>query len=504
MIEITHAPEDRRKAQRKIPRNIRQIGNTSGYGKVYMEDMVYQFLLEGGIDEGAHLITYLLLGEDFFQDGEQYIFIRSAMELENISYNREFPVFSEDIWQVIYRTVRKHFPQDKILGWAHNRKGGRLDYCSDMENICRRHFHGENQMVLFFDSVDQEEMMYLSHKGRYLRKEGFHIYYEKNSGFCEYLSDYHDRKEMLTEKRKQERIALERRRLEEQEWRQTFGERREDQDRRRTLGGEPEEIREQEPREQMGKGKEDPRSQAGEELEKRFYEETQEDTFVRRSRLREQRRAERWPGAEAENFRKSPGWEDDTVSRDRDLLREKNRQPSAKLSRTMAAAAAVVLVILGAFAFQNYTQMEDMEDAVDAIAQQQAKEDVLETISKKAGELTQQDGQEAQDSSGQGTDEQSQAAGTDGEQNSGVQGQTQDAGNTGTGEQQADASAQASAQTNEYLAQGYYVVQQGDKLLDISRKVYGNDQMVAAICEANGITDVNHIQAGDRLTLPNP
>ena len=66
-----------------------------------------------------------------------------------------------------------------------------------------------------------------------------------------------------------------------------------------------------------------------------------------------------------------------------------------------------------------------------------------------------------------------------------------------------DAAAQT-AQTNEYLAQGYYIVQEGDKLLDISRKVYGNDNMVAAICEANGITNIDHIQVGDRLQLPNP
>ena len=129
-----------------------------------------------------------------------------------------------------------------------------------------------------------------------------------------------------------------------------------------------------------------------------------------------------------------------------------------------------------------------MEDAVDAIAQQQAKEDVLETISKTAGELT------------EGKKEQGQAGEKSSDQNT----QTPDQGTTNPADTHTDASAQTSALTNEYLAQGFYVVQQGDKLLDISRKVYGNDQMVAAICEANGITDINHIQTGDRLTLPSP
>ena len=85
--------------------------------------------------------------------------------------------------------------------------------------------------------------------------------------------------------------------------------------------------------------------------------------------------------------------------------------------------------------------------------------------------------------------------GTDASAQNGASGTDQ---GTGT-----DAAAQT-AQTNEYLAQGYYIVQEGDKLLDISRKVYGNDNMVAAICEANGITNIDHIQVGDRLQLPNP
>lgn len=494
MIEITHAPEDGKEKVRKIPKNIRQIGNTSGYAKIYMEDMVYQFLSEGGIEEEGHLVTYLLLGEEFYQNNEQYIFIRSAIEVENISYNREFPVFSEDVWNEIYRTIRKYFLEEKILGWAENRKGGRLDYCSDMETVCRRHFHGENQIVLFFDTVDEEEIIYFSHNGRYVKKEGFHLYYEKNSGFCDYLSEYHERKDRLREKRKQEWMIQERRRLEEEERRSRELRRerlQEESQGRKTEGTAPEQ------------GKKDPRSEAGEELEKRFREEQENSIpeFSRSRRIRNGERSGSWPAkGTKERFFRSPGWEEDTVSRYRDLLREKDTSSSSKISRT--AAAAVVLVILGAFAIQNYTQLENMEDAVDAIAQQQAKEDVLETISKTAGELTEgkkEQGQAGEKSSDQNTQTPDQNTQTP-DQNT----QTPDQGTTNSADTHTDASAQTSASTNEYLAQGFYVVQQGDKLLDISRKVYGNDQMVAAICEANGITDINHIQTGDRLTLPSP
>ena len=553
MIEITHAPDEGREKLRKIPKNIRQIGNTSGYGKIYMEDAVYRFLAEGGFEEGQSLSTYLLLGEDFYQKEEQYIFIKSAFELEQISYNREFPVFSEEVWNTIYSTMRRYFQDQKILGWALNRKGGRLDFCSDMETICRRHFHGENQMVLFFDTVDDDEMIYLYHNGRYLKKDGYHIYYEKNTGLAEYLVDYHQRKSAFAQKRRREAL-LEQERFSERERLVKEGAR---------AGGAAGEMRpdaedgDNRVRSARG-GNSKLRSQAGMELEKKFYENPEEDVpFSRRERDRRrsqeqafererlQRRGQWQAGGqrqsrdarqsgEARQGRDvrqsgewvrpggSAGWETDTVSRYRDLLQEKRKRPYQARKRALAAVSALVLMVLAAAVIQNYTQLRDMEDAVDAIAQQQAQEDVLETISKKAGELTEEgDASEGGDDGSAAADGQAaENSGTDGSQDAAGAGadagtqptggaQTDAAAQTGASAQidasaQTDASTQTTAETNQYLAQGYYVVQEGDKLLDISRKVYGNDQMVAAICEANGITNINHIQVGDRLTLPNP
>ncbi len=515
MIEITRAPEESRENLRKIPRNIRQIGNTTGYGKIYMEDMVYQFLSEGGIEEGQHLTTYLLLGEDFYQKEEQYLFIQGALELENMTYSRDFPVFSEEIWSDIYKGMRKYFQDEKILGWAINRKGGRLDYCGEMEAVCRRHFHGENQMVLFFDTADDDEMIYLYHGGRYIRKEGYHIYYEKNTGLAEYLTDYHRRKEQLALRRKRELKLRQQQELEKSE--AAAGGIRSFAD---TGEGFPVSDKEREfPRRHSGE--EALRNQASLELEKKFYETSEEEsldgiTFRQRRKARQEREKAGGHSRSAVTPGRTAGWEEDPVSRYRDFLRDKERRPARAKSRALASVAALVLIILGAFVIQNYMQMADMEDTVDAIAQQQAREDVLETISGTAGDLagsgtdtanqpaegggdTGQSGADtsqstaAADASAQGTDQ--SAGGTDAAAQNGAGGTDQ---GTGT-----DTAAQT-AQTNEYLAQGYYIVQQGDKLLDISRKVYGNDNMVAAICEANGITNIDHIQVGDRLQLPNP
>ena len=47
-----------------------------------------------------------------------------------------------------------------------------------------------------------------------------------------------------------------------------------------------------------------------------------------------------------------------------------------------------------------------------------------------------------------------------------------------------------------------YVVQAGDTLLGISRKIYGRDDQIDAICSLNGIDDSDHILVGQKLLLP--
>ena len=59
------------------------------------------------------------------------------------------------------------------------------------------------------------------------------------------------------------------------------------------------------------------------------------------------------------------------------------------------------------------------------------------------------------------------------------------------------------AATVGYLEQGYYIVQKGDSLASICRKIYQTTAMMDKICEINGIDDPDSIYAGQYLTLPN-
>ena len=58
-------------------------------------------------------------------------------------------------------------------------------------------------------------------------------------------------------------------------------------------------------------------------------------------------------------------------------------------------------------------------------------------------------------------------------------------------------------ESEKYLAQGYYIVQKGENLASICKKVYQSTAMMDKLCEANGIDDPDAIYAGQCLTLPN-
>ena len=63
-------------------------------------------------------------------------------------------------------------------------------------------------------------------------------------------------------------------------------------------------------------------------------------------------------------------------------------------------------------------------------------------------------------------------------------------------------SDQVEAATEEPEQPEQYEVQQGDTLLEISRRKYGTDQMVKEICAANGLEDSDKIYVGQTIVLP--
>ena len=211
----------------------------------------------------------------------------------------------------------------------------------------------------------------------------------------------------------------------------------------------------------------------------------------------------------------SPETVEDRAAQDfRDLVRKrgerKKRRKTGGLMYAASACLVLVLIIMGVSMVNSFDRMKSVQSKLDALADTSDTVETRETsgsVTAVTSEEQTGDGQteedqsaDAQETDGQSgrageeqssNDRTSEAAGADSADAQGTEDQT--------GQAESD---QISAGSGENGSNGVYVVEEGDTLAIISRKMYGDVNHVDAICRMNGITDGNLIYVGQKLLLP--
>ena len=72
------------KTEQQLPKNIRQIGSPAGHTKVYIEDYVITFLNSLSMDKNTYVRGAILFGEKKQIGNDLVIFIRGAIEGQNL------------------------------------------------------------------------------------------------------------------------------------------------------------------------------------------------------------------------------------------------------------------------------------------------------------------------------------------------------------------------------------------------------------------------------------
>lgn len=101
----------------KLPKNIRQIGDTDQVVRLYVEDYVNTYLKRLYPAGNQTLRVGLLLGSTENYDGTPYIFIDGAIEMEDVEVSGEKIEFSENAWKKAYRGIEESFPKRTVQGW---------------------------------------------------------------------------------------------------------------------------------------------------------------------------------------------------------------------------------------------------------------------------------------------------------------------------------------------------------------------------------------------------
>ena len=155
------------------------------------------------------------------------------------------------------------------------------------------------------------------------------------------------------------------------------------------------------------------------------------------------------------------------------------QEPSRKSSHSPIMLLLVVILALGYTSFQNHKQMKEMERVLNqielqSVMQTEVEKETVVSVEDVVGNITP----------------------VQPEQQVNTQMPESNTSNM------LEPATQIISETENYREQGYYIVQAGDNLASICRKIYHTVAMMDALCDANDIEDPDAIFVGQKLVLP--
>jgi len=168
--------------ERRLPRNIRQIGEKEDDTRVYLEDYVYTFIRKLNAKEEVR--AGILLGNRDTVEGKSCFFISGAVELEGLIENGGV-CFSEETWKTVEEEIAAYFSDCSICGWF---VCGNEEVFPDREMLKQVHvqvFSGEN--CLMYWREEDNDCFWLEEGKKVHRMAGYYVYYERNFQMQNYM-----------------------------------------------------------------------------------------------------------------------------------------------------------------------------------------------------------------------------------------------------------------------------------------------------------------------------
>ena len=225
---------------------------------------------------------------------------------------------------------------------------------------------------------------------------------------------------------------------------------------------------------------------------------------------------------DGESIDEKEHFEDRAIKSFRTIVQEKREASGQKRVMTFLYMASTFLVmvvlVIGITLINNYEKMTGLETALreltDSLEQQDTELKAAYADLGQAEDGTAQDGTAAEENRVGTTVEDAES---DGKTSAPEQADsadlaeaTEEADNAADSQEQGNTQAEsaddtaAAPATSEAVtsAPESYTVRKGDTLLKISRRIYGRDDEIDAICSLNGIEDSDRILEGQKLLLP--
>lgn len=179
--------KESQKTQRKLPKNIRQIGTASGNKRIYIEDYVVTYLNYIARPGSTLARGAILLGEQASTEVGEAIFISGAVDAQNLEFDMDESEFTQEAWAEIYEKVKEYFPELSVVGWFLSRMGFSTAINDKIEKMHVDNFPGKDKVLFVTDSIECEDAFYMYEHGQLVKQKGYFIYYTKNEAMQNYI-----------------------------------------------------------------------------------------------------------------------------------------------------------------------------------------------------------------------------------------------------------------------------------------------------------------------------
>ncbi|MDE6888265.1 MAG: LysM peptidoglycan-binding domain-containing protein [Eubacterium sp.] len=463
--------EQKQRASGTLPKNIRQIGTSTGSTRVYLEDYVYTYLHTQEANEAWTNRAFILLGRVERGKDQTRFFISGCIRVEDAFCSGQMLEFSDETWAFIYKEMKTYYDNLEIVGWGQDIGNASTALAAELEHRHKQYFNIQKNVLFLLNQAEQEEAFYVFEKNILQRREGYYVYYEKNPQMQDYMIEKSKSRELdISPEEIQEPLV--------RSYRETLLEKKAQMAERKWNGvlyttslllvlsvcvlgvstvNNVEKMQDLESavNQISGKG-----GQAG----------------IQSSDV--------------------PAMSANVQDEDSSDLKEVSKDGEPKDDKQTADQES------------SDDTGQDSKEESDSTGQDSTAGDSGSTGQDgKAGES----GSTGQtDEAGESGDTEQAANGSSKEEknassekagSSSKKGQkTNTEGSYNDPSESQEASTLTEAQTS--LLQGYYIVKKGDSLVGISKKIYGTAAKARKICQLNGIDDMDKIYAGQKLELP--
>ena len=461
----------------KLPKNIRQIGDRDDTVRLYIEDYVSTYLKRLFPSGGQDLRAGLLLGTERTENGVPFILVDGALEMEDVTAEGEKVEFTEAAWKKAYQSMEESFPRRTVQGWF---LCGAPGCTLSPLNYWKQHgqyFSEKNQMMYLNSGLEGEESVYVTSDDGFYRLKGYSIYYDKNQMMQDYMICRKDVRRV--ESGAGDRVIRD------------FRERMED--RKKEAVSQRHTVR------NLGLlcSTMSMVILAGGVAMMNNYQKMQEMETVLVSVLPEGARP--WDPDREEREESAPVIVEEIKGR----IYPKTEEESNRLVGSSAGGEKGEEIVKMEPDPEKTAEIQEKQE----LSQETALESSAPELPAEAQPESQNSGDGLREPESQGAEFQKSESQT--EDPSAESRETQADGNPKAQASEHQGSETASQETKEAAAPatdkkpgGTYAVGDGETLYGICFKLYGNVNHVEDICALNGMTDMNHVAAGQKLILP--